>query len=168
MKLDSPEDFKKAYEEHGQAIYRFLYWQTKDTILAQDLTSTVFERAWKSRKQFKDGSVQAWLYRISRNLLTDHWRKKKDLLMDDMPGIAERITDSSVPYDYDAELKIWQLGKSLETLSEELRAIVILRFIDGLSARETGEMLGLSEGNVRIMQFRALRQLRKVLENEQG
>ncbi|HUD11040.1 MAG TPA: RNA polymerase sigma factor [Candidatus Saccharimonadia bacterium] len=165
MKLDSPEDFKKAYEEYSEAIHRFLYWQTKDAILAQDLTSTVFERAWKSRKRFKDGSVQAWLYRISRNLLTDHWRKKKDLYIDDVPGLAERIADPTAPYDYDAELKLWQLGRSLEILSEELRAVVILRFIDGMSARQTGEILGLSEGNVRVMQFRALRRLRKVLEN---
>ncbi len=165
MKLDSKEGFQEAYQKYGQAIYRFLYWQTKDTTLAQDLTSATFERAWGSRKSFKGGSAQAWLYRIARNLLTDHWRKKKDLFMDDVPGLTERIADNTDPYDYDAEKRVWLLGKSLDTLPEELRAVVILRFIDELSAREVGEILGVSEGNVRIMQFRALRKLRKVLEN---
>ena len=166
MKLDSKEDFNQAYRNYSQAIYRFLYWQTQDTVLAQDLTSAAFERAWRSRKTFKGGQVQAWLYRIARNLLTDHWRKKKDLFMDDVPGLAERIADDATPYDYDAEKAILQLGKSLDTLPKDLRAVVVLRFIDGLPAREVGVILGLSEGNVRIMQLRALRKLRKVLEDE--
>jgi RNA polymerase sigma-70 factor (ECF subfamily) len=166
MTLDSQAEFKQAYQDYGQAIYRFLYWQTGDAILAQDLTSATFERAWRSRKSFKGGSAQAWLYRIARNLLTDYWRKKKDLFMDDMPGLSEHITGNAAPYDYDAERTSKQLKQSLESLPADLRAIVVLRFIDGLPARQVGEILGLSEGNVRIMQFRALKKLRKVLEDE--
>ncbi|HUD11418.1 MAG TPA: RNA polymerase sigma factor [Candidatus Saccharimonadia bacterium] len=166
MKLESKEDFEQAYEQYGQAIYRFLYWQSKDPILAQDLSSAVFERAWKSRKTFTGGSIQAWLYRIARNLLTDHWRKKKELYMDDMPGVAEHLASNTAPYDYDSELNIWRLGKSLDKLPEDLRAVVVLRFIDSLSAKEVGEILGVTEGNVRVMQFRALRKLRRILENE--
>jgi RNA polymerase sigma-70 factor (ECF subfamily) len=166
MKLDSPEDFNEAYEKYCQPIYRFLYWQTKDPILSQDLTSMVFERAWKSRRSFAGGSVQAWLYRISRNLLIDHWRKKKDLLLDDLPGVAEAITDNSVTYDYDSELEKRRLSKTLDTLPDEQRSVVVLRFIDGLPAKEVGEILGLSEGNVRIIQFRALKRLKEALDNE--
>ncbi len=166
MKHNSRKDFEQAYQDYAQAIYRFLYWQTKDPILAQDLTSATFERAWRSRDSFNDGSIKAWLYRIARNLLTDHWRKKKELFMDDVPGLAEGMADNASPYDYDAEKRIWQLGKSLDTLPDDLRAIVVLRFIDGLSARDVGDILGLTEGNVRIMQLRALRKLRKVLEDE--
>jgi RNA polymerase sigma-70 factor (ECF subfamily) len=165
--LDSHAEFKKAYQEYGQAIYRFLYWQTKDSVLAQDLASATFERAWKARKSFTGGSVQAWLYRIARNLLTDYWRKKKDLLIEDMPGLAEKITDNAAPYDYDAEAMEHSLAKSLDALPPELRAIVVLRFIEGLSAREVGAILGHSEGNIRIMQYRALKKLRKLLDDEQ-
>jgi RNA polymerase sigma-70 factor (ECF subfamily) len=166
MNLDSKEDFKQAYQDYSQAIYRFLYWQTHDPGLSQDLTSATFERAWRSRNTFHGGQAKAWLYRIARNLLTDYWRKKKDLFIDDMPGLSEQITDDSAPFDYDAEKTISQLGKSLHMLPEDLRAIVVLRFIDGLSAKEVGEILDLSEGNVRVMQFRALRKLRKMLDDE--
>jgi RNA polymerase sigma-70 factor (ECF subfamily) len=162
--LDSQEEFKNAYQDYAQAIYRFLYWQTKDHILAQDLASATFERAWKARKSFTGGSVQAWLYRIARNLLTDHWRKKKELLMDDLPGLADRVTGNAAPYDYDAELQVSKLGQALGSLPEDLRALIVLRIIDGLSAKEVGEILAMTEGNVRITQYRALKKLRTLLE----
>lgn len=166
MKLDSKAGFEEAYQQYGEAIYRFLYWQTKDLILSQDLTSATFERAWRARDSFKGGSVQAWLYRIARNLLTDHWRKKKELFMDDIPGLTERLEDKSKSYDFDQEKLLLEMSKALDQLSAELRAIVVLRFIEGMSAKEVGEILNISEGNVRIMQFRALHKMRKLINYE--
>jgi RNA polymerase sigma factor (sigma-70 family) len=86
--------------------------------------------------------------------------------MDDLPGLAERVSDNAAPYDYDAELQVSQLGQALGTLPEDLRALVVMRFIDGLSAKEVGEILDITEGNVRVMQYRALRKLRTLLEDE--
>src|SRR5471032_587106 len=103
MKLDSPEDFARCYQRYGQPIYRFLYWQTRDPHLAQDLTSAVFERAWRARASFRGGSLQAWLYRIARNALTDHWRKKKELYLEDMPAVTASLAATAPTYDFDKE-----------------------------------------------------------------
>ena len=160
--------FEVLYTRYAPAIYRYLHWQSRDAILAQDLTSSTFEHAWRARASFKGGSEQAWLYRIARNLLTDHWRRKKDLLMDDIPALSEQLESTAPTYDYDEEQRLGQLGRAMDQLSEDLRTIVVLRFIEGLSAKEVGAILGLSEGNIRIKQFRALGQMRKWMDYEKN
>ena len=166
MKLNSRPEFEKAYQEHSPAIYRFIYWQTKNPELAQDLTSSVFEKAWRSRASFKGGSVKAWLYRIARNSVIDHWRKKRELLMEDFAGLSDQLESSAAQYDYDREQLAWQLARALDQLPENLRSVVVLRFIEGLSARQVGETLGLTEVNVRVMQYRALRKLKGWIDHE--
>ena len=69
--IESSDDFADVYRTHSPAIYRFLLWRTKDSMLSEDLTGDVFMRAWRARRRFHGGSVQAWLYRIARNALTD-------------------------------------------------------------------------------------------------
>lgn len=86
--------------------------------------------------------------------------------MDDVTGLADQLADQTPAYDFDAEKLVWQLSQALETLDEEVRAVVVLRFIEGLSAREVADTLGMTEGNVRIIQFRALRKLRKLMDHD--
>src|SRR5438270_8485297 len=80
---DASDDFESMYEANRPLIYRFMFWRTRDEMLAQDLTSSVFEKAWRTRKSFTGGSAKAWLYRIARTTLIDHWRKPKDITDDD-------------------------------------------------------------------------------------
>jgi RNA polymerase sigma-70 factor (ECF subfamily) len=160
--LESEEDFVEAYESYGQRIFRFLFWRTQDTALSEDLTSSVFEKAWRSRSNFKGGSVQAWLYRIARNTLTDHWRKKKELALDDESEIVDESSDD-LAAALDTELEIERLEQALLTLPAATRKLVELRFIEGLSAKAVAQQLNISEGNVRIIQYRALKQIRKQL-----
>jgi RNA polymerase sigma-70 factor, ECF subfamily len=166
MKLDSHEDFARCYQRYGQPIYRFLYWQTRDPHLAQDLTSAVFERAWRARTSFKGGSLQAWLYRIARNALTDHWRKKKEFYLEDMPALTASLADTAPTYDFDKEQELGRLEQALEQLTDDLKTVVVLRFIEELPAAAVADILQTSAGNVRIMQLRALRKMREWIEEE--
>lgn len=166
MRLDSAEEFEAVYQQYAQPIYRFIYWQTQNPDQAQDLTSLVFERAWRARASFKGGSVQAWLYRIARNSVIDHWRKKKELLVDDVEGLTETPADNQAPYDFDQERLLERLTEALATLPGELRAVVVLRFIEGLSARQVAEILEISEVNVRVIQYRALKKMRKQIDGQ--
>jgi RNA polymerase sigma-70 factor (ECF subfamily) len=159
--MPKSRDFESAYLRYSDKIYRFLYWHTKDTYLAEDLTSEVFARAWQHWDKFEDRHLQAWLYRIAGNLLTDSYRRKK----------AQSLEGMELPYD--AELfealerdeELTKLSKALEDLNDNLRTIVILRFMEGYSAKEVGQMLDLSEVNVRVLQHRALGKLREALRN---
>src|SRR5579862_5972087 len=97
--MESDEKFAEMYQAYQPRIYRFLFWRTQDAATADDLTSGVFERAWRARASFQGGSVQAWLYRIAHNLLTDHWRKRQavplgeadELVADDAISVAEQL-----------------------------------------------------------------------------
>jgi RNA polymerase sigma-70 factor, ECF subfamily len=166
MTLDSPEDFERLYARYGQPIYRFLYWQTRDPQLAQDLTSTVFERSWRARRSFGGGSAQAWLYRIARNALVDHWRKKKELYLEDMPAVTATLEAQADGYDFDKEQELGEMAQALHQLPDHLKTVVVLRFIEELPAAAVADILQTTAGNVRIMQLRALRKMRQWIEEQ--
>ena len=159
--LESEDDFAEAYESYSPRIFRFLFWRTRDNELSEDLTSSVFEKAWRSRASFNGGSVQAWLYKIAHNVLTDHWRKRKDVAVEDMDTIADATEDSAESLD--RAMKIQKLEQALRKLPKEMQEIVNLRFIEGLSSKDVAKRLRLSESNVRVIQYRALKRIRKEL-----
>jgi RNA polymerase sigma-70 factor (ECF subfamily) len=161
---DTSNDFESIYESNAPLIYRFMFWRTKDEMLAQDLTSNVFEKAWRTRKSFTGGSAKAWLFRIARTTLIDHWRKVKDL-PDDGHVISEAVSDiAELDQALDRQMVIAKLQEATTKLPKDMRAVVELRFIQGKSARETGAQLNISEANVRVIQYRALQKLRNYIQ----
>ena len=162
--MQTADEFGATYETHATPIYKFFYWRTRDAALAEDLTSSVFEKAWRSRANFHGGSRRAWLQRIARNLLIDHWRKHKDIYSEDVESLSEAEPTADTSARLDRAIEIEHLQVAVTRLSETMREVVRLRFIEGLSARQVGQRLQLTENNVRIIQYRALRQLRKYLD----
>jgi RNA polymerase sigma-70 factor (ECF subfamily) len=164
--IESSDDFETAYEAYAQGIYRFLFWRTKNTAVSEDLKSRVFEKAWRSRDSFQGGSVKAWLYRIARNVLIDHWRKKQDILVADTDLLPEEASSDNDNIDekLDTEATVRELRKAITKLPKDMRSVITLRFIEGLSCREVALYLHLSESNVRVLQYRALQKLRGYLQ----
>ena len=154
--------FGNLYSIYMSRIYRYIYYQVKDKMTAEDITEEVFVKAWKVIRSCRgrEDTFQAWLYRIARNHLVDCLRdagRVTSLEKDGSIDIAdpcERI-ESSVEYQ--------ELIKAITGLPETQRQVVILKFIEGLDNRETGKVLGKSEGAVRIAQMRALESLRNKL-----
>lgn len=161
--LDSDDSFVSAYETHAPSVYRFLLWRTKDIQTAEDLTSTTFAKAWIHRQSFHGGSVQAWLYRIARNALTDHWRKRKDIALDNIE-ILPVEPESDIAEQLDQQTQIIALQHALSRLPKQMQQVLTLRFIEGMSCKQVAKKLHISEGNVRIIQYRALKQMRGYLE----
>lgn len=161
--LEPTDNFEAAYKTHVQSIYKFLLWRTKDTKLAEDLTSSTFEKAWASRKSFHGGSEQAWFYRIARNLLIDHWRKQKEILVDNTDELQE-VSEPSTAELLDKKFQLQELKKALDELPDNMHLVVTKRFIEGLSCKQVAKDLNLSESNVRVMQYRALKKLREYLK----
>ncbi|MFI5275409.1 MAG: RNA polymerase sigma factor [Candidatus Saccharimonadales bacterium] len=161
---EAPEDFERLYKSTQPAIYRFIFWRTKDEMLAQDLTSNVYLKAWRTRKSFTGGSSTAWLYRIARTTLIDHWRRKKDI--SDNGSLAETVASDTpdIGEEIDLSLSVEALQQALLLLPVEMYEVVKLRFIQGKSTRETAQALDLSESNVRVIQYRALKKLKGYLQ----
>jgi len=161
--VDTSDKFEAMYESNAPLIYRFMFWRTKDEMLAQDLTSSVFEKAWRTRSGYSGGSTKAWLYRIARTTLIDHWRKKKDVLVDS-EAMSEVASDTPrLDETLDQAMTVVKLQQAINKLPKDMRAVVGQRFISGHSVREVAKKLHISEANVRVIQYRALQKLRNYL-----
>jgi len=116
-------------------------------------------------------TLKALLYKISRNLIIDHYRKTKGRetvsLDDEENGI--KITDEKQNVNDDFELKadLLVLESKLPELKDEYREVIILRFINELSIKEIAEILDKSKGNVRVLIYRSLNALKGLLSQDE-
>ena len=156
------DDFSEVYRKYSDKIFRYLYWQSKNFHLAEDLTSEVFTRAWESWDSLRKDFLQAWLFRVAHNLLVDWYRKKKEVSIDER---HEGFYDENLLEKLANDEKVKELSKALETLPENLKRVAILRFVEELSAREVAVILSVSEVNVRVRQHRALVKLKEVMND---
>ena len=156
------DDFSEVYRKYSDKIFRYLYWQTKNFHLSEDLTSEVFTRAWETWESLRKDFLQAWLFRVAHNLLVDWYRKKKEVSLNE-----SRIGfyDENLLEKLGNDEQVKELSEALDTLPENLKRVAILRFIEGLSAKEAAVILSVSEVNVRVLQHRALIKLKEVMNN---
>lgn len=146
------------YHLYADDIYRFLLVHVRDTGIAEDLTADTFTKAWKQIHTFDWRHSRGWLYAIARNTLTDYWRKHKPVPLDESVEIVdERPTNAE---KLDIKLSYQRAAKEIARLPEDMKSVIVLRFMHGYDVRHTAEALGLSEGNIRIIQYRALKKLR--------
>lgn len=153
--------FAKLYDQYADDIYKFLFVHVRDVELAEDLTADTFLKAWKQLEKFDWKHPRGWLYAIARNNLTDYWRKKRPEPLDESIEIPDDKTPISEILDKKMELK--RAIQAMSKLPEEMKSVVHLRFMQGYSVRDTAEALDMSEANVRVVQYRALKKLRGVL-----
>lgn len=161
--LHSKTEFSEVYRLYGPQIHNYILRRTADKAVTEDLTSIVFIKAWKARASFKGGSALAWLYQISRNVLTDYWRSKKDVPLETDP-VSENETFGDT---IDKEQLSQYLRRAIASLPTTMHAVITMKFIEGRSGKEVATVLGLNEGNVRVLQYRALKRIRKYLDESQ-
>ena len=158
------EAFAELYAQHRASIYWLLLSTMRSTTLADDLTSETFCRAWAAMSQFRldEHYFAAWLHRIARNLATDHFRSRARALelatadLSDLQADVVAGADESLSGVHSEEL-----GVALSLLPPDQRRCLMLRYFDGFSIATTAEILGRSEGAVKQLQWRGLRNLAK-------
>ncbi|HET9173948.1 MAG TPA: RNA polymerase sigma factor [Candidatus Saccharimonadales bacterium] len=148
------------YDTYADDIFRYVFVHVRDRELAEDLTADTFMRAWKSIESFDFSQPRPWLYKIARNLITDHWRKHKTELL---PEDFEQESDEDITENVERHFTKTRVRGAVHTLNEPMRSVVIMRFITGYSVRDTATSLRLTESNVRVLQHRALKQLKEHL-----
>lgn len=173
--------FEEIYDAYAVPIYRFIYARVGNRPDAEDLTAQVFMRAVEQLDTGREeGQIAAWLYRVSQNAVADHWRAfyRLPLVGTDQvaPGwepmdIAEPMTtasDSGAEHDRAAsdERARHRVEALLHRLPENYRRVLELRFIQRMSVAETAEQMGITHGNAKVLQYRALR--RAALLGEAG
>jgi RNA polymerase sigma-70 factor (ECF subfamily) len=158
--------FGLLYDHYQPSVYRFVYYRTRSQTLAEDLTSETFLRALRNMAGFRwqGKDFGAWLMTIARNLCTDHFkagRTRLELTTEDMG--AHDDTTEGPEQEVLAGLTNEVLLEGLRQLSDEQRDCLIMRFLQGLSIAETAAILGRSEGAVKQLQLRGVRNLAKLV-----
>ena len=160
------EAFGELYGIYLDRIYRYVFYQIRDKMTAEDITEEVFVKAWKAIKscQGKEKTFSSWLYRIAHNQVIDNLRSQRKCLSIEE---TESLADVSNP-ELEAEGN-WERQELLATLSclpQSQKQVIILKFIEGLDNREIEQIMGKSEGAIRVLQMRALATLRQKLSSE--
>lgn len=154
--------FAILYDHYIDSIYRFVYYKTRHKETAEDIVSQTFFKALQSIKKVDlEKSFSAWLYRIARNQVIDHYRQKRTHAdIDDMWDLGE---EADLIGDLDRSASFKKVEKYLKNLQPEERDIIILRVWQELSYKEISEVLGKSEGACKMSFSRSIEKLRKTV-----
>lgn len=160
--------FGQLYTLYFDRIYRYVRIKLGNPAEAEDITSIVFCNAWRTIHNFspqRESSFAAWLFRLAHNAVVDRFRSMHETVSldaaDQRPSIHTVLPGPEAQVE--RKLTITELSVALGLLTEEQREVVLLRFVEGMSAREVGDIMGKQEGAVRGMQFRAIEALRRVM-----
>ncbi|HPH94908.1 MAG TPA: sigma-70 family RNA polymerase sigma factor [Anaerolineaceae bacterium] len=163
------EAFGQLYERYVGRIYNYIYYRTGNSHEAEDLTARVFTRAMNHLPHYEDRGFpfSAWLYRIAHNLVANWHRDSSRREEVDIDKAAEIRNGDPLP---EAELvqnqEVERLIRVLQRFSPERQQLVILKFVEGLSNAEIGQIMERSEGAVKSLYHRTLLALRDELERE--
>ena len=159
--------FAALYDAFHPEILVYLTHHLRHRETAEDLAQQTFLNAWKAipRYQQRNVPLRAWLYRIARNQMLDHWKRQRPSLNVDLVNPAGNTDIEAGAIAADERR---QLHEAMRRLSEDHREVIVLRFFMEKSAAEVGEIMGRKEVTVRGLQFRALRALRAALEDAGG
>ena len=166
-----PDAFERFYRQHVEAVQRFVARRVDDPYLAADLTADVFVAAIESAGSYRRsrGEPVAWLYGIARNVVAGERRRKaKELRAVARVRGRELVDDDDLARLHeliDSEAAGRELLRDLAGLPAGERAVLELVALDGLSAGEAGQALGIGAVAARVRLHRARRRLRSRLDH---
>lgn len=159
--------FDKLYSHYLPPIYRFIYMKVSHREEAEDLTHEVFLSAWLNIPHYEPQGFpfSSWLYQIARNRVIDHYRTKKpQTSLDDGSVDAELIkTVSRLDEKLDDSLDLEIIRQAIKKLTHDQQDVLLMRFMEDLSHQEIAAAINKSAGAVRLIQHRALNELKKNL-----
>jgi RNA polymerase sigma factor (sigma-70 family) len=165
--LNNRETFVKLYEKYMPRVYRYIHYKVNNQLLAEDLTSTVFEKALDHFDKYSsdNAAFSTWIFSITRHAIIDYYRtegKKKYVSLDeaeDKPSPEESPFEKLQNKD-EKEC----LNRCISRLSGEEQEIIHLKFGAEMSNHQIAEMLGISESNAGVKLFRTIKKLKEYFQ----
>lgn len=154
------------FERYKKPLYGFFYGMSRDAELCEDLVQNVFFRILKYRHLFRgEGDFRTWMYHIARNVSHDNFRKNKIRHKDSVDDWQEKLghnDNRSTQFHHDEELDM--LSMAMDKLPDDKRELILLSKYHEKKYKEIGEILGCSEGAVKVKVFRALQELKEIYQ----
>ncbi len=160
------EKLGPLFERYKRPLYGFFYGMNRDSDLSEDLVQNVFYRILRYRHVFRgDGDFKVWMFHIARNVNHDHFRKDKIKNKESVENWQDKLGDEEHQFtalQRTEEMMI--LSTALEKLPEDKREILLLSKFHEKKYKEIGEIMGCTEGAVKVKVFRALQELKEVYQ----
>ena len=159
----SENEFIQSFDEYSDAIFRFAFLKTSNRGEAEDITQDTFTKTWLAiGRGVEIDNIRAFLYATARNLIIDHYRKKKTESLDETrEGGFDRADSSHEQILFDAEAKT--AIAEINNLDEKYREIMYLRLVEGLGPKDISEVTGDSENSVSVKINRGIKMIREKL-----
>src|SRR5579884_3276840 len=154
------QEFQTFYRENLGLIYRYVYSKVGNREEAEDLTSQIFIKAVRGVDTERGAlSVQKWLFQVARTTIADYWRTHYRISTSSLDELLEAgwegpAEEGAMPNNSHPAERVQRI---LRALPEHYREVLTCRFLLNLSIRDTAVRMGLTEANVKVLQFRALK-----------
>lgn len=157
--------FTALYDKYVDRIYRHVYYRVSNQSEAEDITQEVFIRAWKAINKYKRRGAPfvAWLLAIAHNLVVDYYKTRKESIPLDEARAVGGSDETNPEAMTEASLNRSYIRNAVSKLKGDKQKVILMRFIEGFSYGEIAQLLNKSEGAVRVIQHRALGDLRRML-----
>ena len=157
--------FGSLYDYYQPKIYRFVLIKVGRREEAEDLTHEVFKNAWESIHGYRNLGFpfSSWLYRIAKNKITDHWRGQKAETSLEKIDPEYFVAPASIQLDVAHKIEVERVKDAIRKLKPEYQDVVIMRFIEDLPVKDVASALAKSEGAVKLLQHRAIKELKNLL-----
>lgn len=161
--------FSERYQTYFPRVFAYVYGRVRNPDIAEDIASEVFERAFiKAASLRNEEAFGAWIFTITRNIVASHGRKQArhgqpvdSEIMSSLPQEGRSIEGGLLLQE-----EIHNLVGHMQKLPQREQEIVSLKFDAELSNGQIARILGLTEGNVRVILFRTLKKLRELMEQD--
>jgi len=155
--------FDPLYIAYVKQIYAFVHRRTMDRQTAEDITSVTFIKALEKIGSYSPGKgvFGAWLYRIARNTITDHYRTHRP--HEDIENVWDLSSDDDIAKEASDRIEHEKLREVLRKLDPLKRDIVMMRLWEGLSYKEIAAITGKTETNCKVIFSRTVDGLRSEL-----
>ncbi|RJR32284.1 RNA polymerase sigma factor [Candidatus Parcubacteria bacterium] len=162
-------EFIDAYDRHSEAIYRYSFFRVYSKSIAEEMVQETFIRVWKYMVKGNEiKKMRPFIYRICHNLIVDYHRrnakqgKKEESL--DLLMLGKNF--DTLSYDgidaLEKKIQVQETLKAIDRMPPQQKQLLLLRYVEGLSPKEIGEIVDKDSKNVSAGIFRALKKFRSM------
>ena len=154
---------------HGK-LFRYAYRYLNDRDEAKDAVQEIFLKLWNQRNRLGEyNSIEAFAVRVARNHCLDVIKGRRTVSLDVHSYYRDRLSDESDPHEQlSRQDSVSLIKRIISEMQEPYRSVIQMRDVDGYSNVEICEVLGMTDGNVRVVLSRARKRVREVFETAYG